>query len=502
MHQTVQRIGFFAGPIIAFILFFALPEQYVDTHKALIPLDFPAKATLCVTTWMAIWWLTEAIDISATALLPIAVFPLLGIADIKSTTAPYASHLIFLFMGGFVIAFAMQRWKLDRRLAKTILKMVGQNPYFIVAGFMLAAALLSGFITNTATTAVMLPIGLSIIFMFCNSNDQQTFNKDQANFAKCIMLGIAYAASIGGTTTVIGTAPNLFLAGFVEETINDDYQRQLNFVDWISFAGPLAIVFLPIVWLVLTKFIFPFRVEALATPDIAEAIKRKKMTRGQKVTITVFTLTVALWITRPFLQKISLSIDGQVFYPLAQLSDPGIAMLAAMLLFVIPVDFKQRIFAMDWHTAKKLPWGIFILFGGGLTLAKAIKANGVAEFIGAQALLLPDIPEFLFVLIVCASILFLTELTSNTATTATLIPILAAIAIGLGMHPYLLIFPATLAASFAFMMPIATPPNAIVFGSGYISIPEMCKAGLWLNMLAVLVITTFTYVMIKPVLGF
>ena len=502
MHHTVQRVGFFAGPVVALFLFFALPDHYVDIHKALIPLTFSAKSTLCVTVWMAIWWLSEAIDISATALLPIAVFPLFGIADIKATTAPYASHLIFLFMGGFVIAFAMQRWKLDRRLAKSVLAIAGKNPYFIIAGFMLAAALLSGFITNTATTAVMLPIGLSIIAMFCNSDDKTSFNRDQSNFAKCVMLGIAYAASIGGTTTVIGTAPNLFLAGFLEGSISEPYQREIFFLDWISFAAPLAIVFLPIIWLVLTKFIFPFRVDALATPDIAAATMRKKMDVGQKITIAVFILTVVLWITRPLLQKLSITISGQTIQPLANLSDPGIAMLAAMLLFIIPVNFKQRIFVMDWHTAKKLPWGIFILFGGGLTLAKAIKTNGVAEFIGAQALLLPDLPEFVFVLIVCASVIFLTELTSNTATTATLVPILAAVALGLGMHPYLLIFPATLAASFAFMMPIATPPNAIVFGSGYISIPEMCKAGFWLNIIGVIMITVFTYVVIKPVLEF
>ena len=502
MHQTIQRIGFPAGPLVALLLFFALPDHYVDIHKALIPLTFAAKSTLCVTVWMAIWWLSEAIDISATALLPIAVFPLFGIADIKTTTAPYASHLIFLFMGGFVIAFAMQRWKLDRRLATTVLSLVGQNPFLIIAGFMFAAAVLSGFITNTATTAVMLPIGLSIIAMFCVADKSGQLNKDQNNFAKCVMLGIAYAASIGGTTTVIGTAPNIFLAGFVEESISEPFQREISFANWISFAAPLAIVFTPIVWWMLTKVVFPFRTDALSIPTKAFTKNQEKMNGGQIITILVFLFTVLLWILRPLLQKITFSVSEQSYQPFAYLSDPGIAMLAAMLLFIIPVNFKQRIFAMDWHTAKKLPWGIFILFGGGLTLAKAIKTNGVAEFIGAQAVLLPNLPEFVFVLIVCATVIFLTELTSNTATTATLVPILAAIAIGLDIHPYLLIFPATLAASFAFMMPIATPPNAIVFGSGYISIPDMCKAGIWLNLLGVVVITVFTYLVIKPVLQF
>ena len=500
MQSIVQRVGFFAGPIIALCVYFALPDQYVDTHKALITLTFSAKTTVCMTIWMAIWWLSEAIDISATALLPIVMFPLLDIADIKTTTAPYASHLIFLFMGGFLIALAMQRWKLDHRLANNVLAIVGSNPIMIVAGFMFASAVLSAFISNTATTAVMLPIGLSIIALYTSKEHGSFDNPDQHNFARCMMLGIAYASSIGGTMTLIGTAPNLFLASFLQDGINEQYIIEISFVKWLSFAAPLALFFLPITWYVLTKRIFPFDISLLKQATRSPEQSKEKMTRGQKITIIVFSITVLLWITRPLLQKLSINFNGQVLQPLYQLSDPGIAMLAAMLLFVIPVDFKKRLFVLDWETAKKLPWGIFILFGGGLTLAKAIKTNGVAEFIAAQALLLPDMPEFIYVLIICAGVIFLTELTSNTATTATLVPILSGIAIGVGIHPYLLIFPATLAASFAFMMPIATPPNAIVFGSGHITIAEMCKAGFWLNILGVITISAFTFFVIKPIL--
>ena len=502
MQSIVQRVGFFSGPLLALCLYFALPDQYVDTQKALIPLTFAAKTTLCMTVWMAIWWLSEAIDISATALLPIAMFPLLDIADIKATTAPYASHLIFLFMGGFLIALAMQRWKLDHRLANTVLAIVGTNPIMIIAGFMFAAAILSAFISNTATTAVMLPIGLSIIALYAHNQDGQFNNEDQHNFARCMMLGIAYAASVGGTMTLIGTAPNLFLASFLQDGIGEEYAIEISFVKWLSFAAPLALFFLPIVWYVLTKHIFPFDTSKLNQTNQELHSTQQKMSRGQKITIIVFITTVALWITRPLLQKLTINLDGIDMQPLYQLSDPGIAMIAAMLLFIIPVDFKKKIFVLDWTTAKKLPWGIFILFGGGLTLAKAIKTNGVAEFIAAQALLLPDIPEIFYVLIICTSVIFLTELTSNTATTATLVPILSGVAIGAGLHPYLLIFPATLAASFAFMMPIATPPNAIVFGTGHITIAEMCKAGLWLNILGVITITAFTFLVIKPVIGF
>jgi sodium-dependent dicarboxylate transporter 2/3/5 len=502
MQFAVQRIGFFAGPLAALCLYFALPDQFVDIHKALIPLTFSAKTTLCMTVWMAIWWLSEAIDISATALLPIAMFPLLDIADIKATTAPYASHLIFLFMGGFLIALAMQRWKLDHRLANTVLAIVGKNPFLLIAGFMLSSALLSAFISNTAATAVMLPIGLSVIAFYTSQQQRSFANLSQHNFARCMMLGIAYSASVGGTMTLIGTAPNLFLVSFLEESISREYQLEISFIQWLSFAAPLAIIFLPIIWLVLTKLVFPFKAEALNQQSGTFTDQQQKMDRGQKITIFVFAATVIIWITRPLLQNLTITINQQAIQPLYQLSDPGIAMLAAMFLFIIPVNFKQRVFVLDWPTAKKLPWGIFILFGGGLTLAKAIRTNGVDEYIASQALFLQNIPEVLFVLIICASIIFLTELTSNTATTATFVPILAGIGIGAGIHPYLLIFPATIAASFAFMMPIATPPNAIVFGSGHITIPEMCKAGLWLNIIGVGLITAFTFLVIKPVIGF
>ncbi len=502
MQLSVQRIGFFAGPLTALCLYFALPDQYVDIQKALIPLTFSAKTTLCITVWMAIWWLTEAIDISATALLPIAMFPLLDISNVKDTTAPYASHLIFLFIGGFLIALAMQRWKLDQRLAYSLLHRAGKHPLMIIAGFMLSSALLSAFISNTATTAVMLPIGLSIITLMTQSQQNSFANLSQHNFARCMMLGIAYSASVGGTMTLIGTAPNLFLASFLEEGIQSGFQTQISFTQWLAFAAPLAMIFLPVIWLVLTRWVFPFQADDLNQLSDIDPKSNNKMDRGQKITISIFITTVIVWITRPLLQDITFTFNQQTFQPLRQLSDPGIAMIAAMALFVIPINFKQRIFVIDWETAKKLPWGIFILFGGGLTLARAIETNGVAEYIASQALFLHDVPEIVFILVVCASVIFLTELTSNTATTATLVPILAGIAIGAGIHPYLLLFPATLAASFAFMMPIATPPNAIVFGSGHIAISDMCKAGFWLNIIGVIFITLATYLFIRPVLGF
>ena len=453
---------------------------------------------------MALWWLTEAIDLSATALLPIVLFPLLGINYIKSTTAAYASPLIFLFIGGFLIALALQRWKLDARLAGKVLAVSGTSPRAIIAAFMLAAAVLSAFISNTATTALMLPIGLSIIALFNNEtlsrHDNTNMLQAQTNFSKCLMLGLAYAASIGGTTTLIGTAPNLFLAGFLNEGINPIYQFDMSFSQWGLMMTPLALIFLPIMWLLLSYVVFPIDSSKLTLKKDDSTLKPPALNRGQILTLSIFALTVFLWVSRSPLQQWSLQIAGSTLQPLAGLSDAGIAMLAACLLFITPADFKQRRFLMDWPTATKLPWGIFILFGGGLALAKAIQQNGVASFIGAQTSCLPALPEVVILLIICSGVVFLTELTSNTATTATLVPLLAGIAIGLEIHPHLLVIPATLAASFAFMMPIATPPNAIVFGSGHLRIGDMVRAGLWLNLIAIVVITAYSLWVIKPMM--
>ena len=289
----------------------------------------------------------------------------------------------------------------------------------------------------------------------------------------------------------------------METAIKDQYQTQISFAQWVQMAAPLIIVFIPIIWYLLTRWIFPFERANLLNPSwqAIHTRSQQSMSRGERATLIIFIITISLWMSRPWLQTLTLPLNNGYIQPFEGLSDPGIAMLCALMLFVIPINLKQRDFVMDWPTAKKLPWGIFILFGGGLTLAQAIKNNGVAEFIAAQSLFLPAVPEYVFIFIICGAVILLTELTSNTATTATLVPILASIAIGMGIHPYLIIFPATFAASFAFMMPIATPPNAIIFGSGHLSIPNMCTAGIWLNLIGVCLITALTYVIIKPALG-
>lgn len=484
-RDHIQLAGLLGGPLLGLAVYAALPDAYAGPDGP-VALGHAARATLAVMAWMATWWLTEALDISATALLPIGVFPLLGILPIGRATAPYGSDLIFLFMGGFILALSMQRWGLDRRIALFTLRIVGSKPASIIGGFMLVTAMLSMWVSNTATVAMMLPIALSVIDRVPGRH-----------FALSLMLGLAYAASIGGIATIIGSPPNGILVQFVAL----EYGRSISFAEWMLIGGPVALVFLPIAWGLITWVLYPISADA-PSPGMAdghdvfvrEFQKLGPVQRGEWVTMVVFFCTATLWITRPLLVE---------WAPLAGLSDAGIAMGAALVLFVIPMPRSAgapRAFAMDWATAARLPWGILILFGGGLSLAAAVQANDVAPFFGAQASALAGFPSIVLVLAVTTGVIFLTELTSNTATTATLVPVLAGLSTGLAVPPEMLIVPATIAASCAFMMPVATPPNAIVFGSGHVTIPEMASAGFWLNLVGIALITAVLYAVVLPLL--
>jgi len=440
---------------------------------------------------MALWWLTEALPVAATALLPIVLLPLLGIEPIKKVTANYANPLIFLFMGGFMLAMALQRWNLHRRIALRVLKAFGTRPTMLVAGFMLATAGLSMWISNTATTVMMVPIAVSVLALLNDDKVAHMDAGDEKNFHVALMLGIAYAASIGGISTIVGTPPNAFLVGFVGESIAEEHRMEIGFARWLVVGLPVTLVMLPVTWVLLTRFLFP-----LHTPQVkggkelieVEIAKLGIMKRGEWITLIIFGLTGLFWILRPFITDFSFNAGGREWMPFAGLSDTVIAMIAAGLLFSIPANPTKREFTMDWKTTSKLPWDILILFGGGMSLANAVKETGVAEFIGSQATFFAGVPTPILVLIITTAVIFLTELTSNIATTATLLPILAALAPGLGVDPYLLIIPATIAASCAFMMPVATPPNAIVFGSRQISLPQMMRAGIWLNLAGIIII--------------
>ena len=534
LKTTVQWIGLIAGPVLALLLYSQLPGAYPNSAGEQVAFSSAGRATMALAAWMAVWWMTEAVELYATALLPLVALPMAGASAVREAAAPYAHELIFLFMGGFLIALAMQRWGLHRRLALRALRAAGDHPAGIVACFMGVTAFFSMWVSNTATAVMMLPIALSIIGLVeqvepgsvgvgggaggtgnggagndgtgndgagngsasGGAGNDATGTKTRPHFALCLLLGIAYAASIGGIGTIIGTPPNVFLASFIQSSLGEE----ISFVRWMGVGLPLVAVFLPLTWLMLTRVLYPVRgVRIEGSREVTEKAYRDlgAMSRGERVVLAVFLLAALSWIARPLLVQVQ--IGG--IHPLAGLSDPVIAMVAALALFVVPVDVKRRVFVMNWETAVKLPWGILLLFGGGLSLAAAIRANGVGEYIGHQLAFLSGIPTLLLVMAVIALVIFLTELTSNTATTATFIPILAALSPVFDLHPYMLIVPAAIAASCAFMLPVATPPNAIIFGSGHVTIQQMIRAGFWLNLTGVVLITLLVYTVMMRMLG-
>lgn len=487
-RAAVARAGLLLGPALALAAFLLLPERIAAEGGGLSPAGL---ATAAVAVWMATWWLTEAVPIAATALLPIVLFPLLGIAGVKDASAPYANPLIFLFMGGFIIGLAIQRFDLHRRIALQVLRRVGTSPRRLIGGFMLASALLSMWISNTATAIMMLPIGASVLAMLREHTahaptGEALTGAHSPALGTALMLGIAYGCSIGGVATLVGTPPNLILVAFLEA----QYAVQVSMLDWLAVGLPLMLVMLPATWWYLTRI--AFRVPARSLPGGRQIIDNAlaamgAMTRAERVVLAVFLLTAAAWILRPQLVA---------WTEATALDDTVIALLGALVLFVIPVgrdnDGATR-FAMDWATATQVPWGILILFGGGLSLADAIGRNGVDTFIGTGFVALVGAPLWLIVLAVVAMVIFLTEITSNTAVTTTLMPVLAATALAIDVPAGTLLIAAAVSASFAFMLPVATPPNAIVFSSGYVTIADMARAGLWLNLVGIVVVTVVTY---------
>ena len=485
-YTNRQKIGLVLGPVL-FLLMLLMP-----TPAGMEPV---AQKMAAVALLMATWWMCESIPIPATSLLPIALFPLMGIMKTQAATAPYANHLIFLFMGGFIIALAMQRWNLHRRIAMNIVKTVGFSPGRLIFGFMAATAVLSAFVSNTATTVMMMPIGLAIIAHVIEEGKKEgldktiDFSPEHFSFGLNLMLGIAYAASIGGVATLIGTPPNTVLAGYLQK----NYGYEITFVNWMKVGVPLVVVFLPLCWLWLTKVANPMLLKKV--PGGRDLITRElkemgAMNTGERWTSLVFGLTALGWIFRSNL--------GFIFPDPKLVTDAAIAMTGACVLFLIPINLKKNIFVMDWHWASKMPWGVLILFGGGLSMAEGFKVTNLAEWIGSQVGLLSNAPIVVLIIAVTTLIIFLTELTSNTATAAMVMPILSAVAIGLGQSPLLLIIPAAIAASCAFMLPVATPPNAIVFGSGYVTIPQMAKSGFGLNVLGIILVVVTTYVLVFP----
>jgi len=475
MNNWFHTLGRIAGPLAFLLLYFFVPTSGLPEE---------GKLMLGLTLWMAIWWITEAVPIAGTALLPLIILPLLGIVSIKQVSANYMDPTVLLYMGGFLLATAIEKWGLHRRIALNIINLLGTDLRRIVLGFMLATGFLSMWISNSATALMMLPIGLAVIGQFKNHLGDVN-GILSTHLAKNILLGIAYAASIGGMATLIGTPTNNILRAVVEKL----YNYTIDFNEWMLFAFPFTVVLMAIAWFYLVNFGNPlpkkFQLSEAKSVIQEQLTKLGKITFEEKTVLIVFGLVCFSWITRSFL----------LAPLLPALDDTIIALIGVLLLLILPSSGKSepkgRI--LDWKTAEQIPWGVLILFGGGLALAEGFKETGLADWIGQHLSLIEGVSFFVLLLIIVAAVNFLTEVTSNVATASMLLPILASVAIKLDVHPFGLMVGATLAASCAFMLPVATPPNAVVFGPGYLKIKDMVKVGLWLNVVSIILLTLMVY---------
>lgn len=476
--ETMKKAGLFLGPAI-FILLLLLPRPEALTPEAWRVM---AMAALMITLWI-----TEAIPIPVTSLLPIICLPLLGVSSIKESAAPYSNPVVFLFMGGFMIALAMEKWNLHRRIALNIIRLTGANADGILLGFMLATAFLSMWISNTATAVMMLPIALSVIELL--TRDPEKYSPTGIRrFALSMMLGIAYCSSIGGMATVIGTPPNVVLKGFVR----DQYGYEIGFGEWMMVGLPFALVMLLITYFLLVKVMHRNRLGKFEGGR--ELIRREldelgPLSPGEKRTLIIFICTALLWTLGSLLNQ---------WIPGLRLSDEGIALIGATALFLVPLDFSAGKFVLEWRDTQRLPWGILLLFGGGLSLADSLSKTGIIGLIGEQFAGMEGV-SLLVILGLTAVSLYLTEVMSNVALVSIFLPVVSGVALGAEIDPILVLLPVTLAASCAFMLPMSTPPNAIVFASGHINIPQMVRAGFWLNIIAIILIAVLTEPMVALV---
>ncbi|MEO9512675.1 MAG: DASS family sodium-coupled anion symporter [Flavobacteriaceae bacterium] len=468
-----KKVGLIMGPI-AFLILSNLPFELVSQK---------GDAVIAVAIWMLIWWITEAVSISVTALLPLLLFPILNVLPIAEVGANYGSPIVFLFFGGFVMALALEKVNLHKRIALNIIRITGTTPNKVVLGFMIATASLSMWISNTASTVVMLPIALSVINLLIN--DEDGFTKSDKNFALSVMLGIAFSANAGGIATVIGTPPNSVLIGLLE----NEYGIEISFLKWMTLGLPFSIIMISISYLVLVKWMFPNRnLQFNASNEVIhnELKKLGPTSKKEKMVLAIFAVTIFLWIFRTLINSI---------FPNLGLSDTAISIFAAIALFAIPFNLKKGDFIIQWKDTSQLAWGILILFGGGLALAKGMSVSGIVDIV-ASAIAKSETSILLTASLLILLMLFMTELMSNVALVAVLAPVVAGIAIGLNIPILYLLIPVTIASSCAFMLPMATPPNAIVFASGHVKIPQMARAGILLNLIAVvLLILVFQFVL-------
>ncbi|MFO7926469.1 MAG: SLC13 family permease [Halobacteriota archaeon] len=483
-----QRAGLLLGP-----LFFVGAQLFVSPPG----LSARANAVLASTLWIATWWMTEAVPIPVTSLLPIVLFPTLGVTSVVDAAAPYADPVVFLFLGGFLVALSIERWGLHRRIALNVLHRIGDDTRRLILGFMIVTAVLSMWISNTATAMMMVPIGMAVVAQleaFRTDEAETTSHADpsiealdtrdvpSSNFGVALMLAIAYAASIGGVATIIGTPPNAILAGIARTSLG----VEIGFLEWMLFGLPIAVVFLPVTWVVLVTLLSP---EMRTIPKSGAMIERQleelgAMGTGERRVLVVFAIVVAGWLLRPF-----------VIEPIAPgITDTTIALVGGVLLFLIPVDLQRGEFLLEWEYTTRVPWGVLLLFGAGFSLASAFQASGLDQWIAGNLTGLRGVAFIVILLAVATLVVFLTEVTSNSATASLFIPVMVSLAASLVVSPIVLMVTVAVAASFAFMLPVATPPNAIVFGSGYLTIPQMARVGFWLNLGGILFLTAMVYV--------
>ncbi|GAB49622.1 SLC13 family permease [Mobilicoccus pelagius] len=506
-HRThrLQLTGLAAGLLAAALVYVLMPGD--------VPAD--ARLTAATAVLMGLWWMTEAVPIPATALLPLVVFPLFASdVSVNDVGASYGNNIIFLFMGGFFLALAMQRWNLHRRIALVTVRLMGTSSSLVIAGFMIATGFLSMWVSNTATAVMMLPIGVSVLMLVAGldadaadpdheadaasapdadadpatdagadpATDAAVEEATRTNFGTALMLGIAYSASLGSLGTLIGTPPNTLLAGFMDQT----YGVRIDFFRWMMVGVPLAVVFLVVCWFLLTHVLFrPETARIAGGRELfdTELEKLGPTSSGERRVLAIFVLAATAWVALPLVSEFVLGLKSSL------VSDAGIAIIVGLLLFLLPSGSARGVRLLDWDTAVSLPWGVLLLFGGGLALSEQFTSSGLTKWIGGQVSALGALPVVALMAIIAAGVLFLTELTSNTATAATFLPVAGGVATGLGIDPMLLAVPVALSATCAFMLPVATPPNAIAYGSGYVSVGQMVKGGLLLNLIGIVLVT-------------
>jgi sodium-dependent dicarboxylate transporter 2/3/5 len=478
-----KQIGFIAGPLFFFILLFSIDTTFISPH---------AGKVLALAAWIIIWWMTEAAPIAITALLPLILFPFLGVMKMSEAAAPYANPIIFLFMGGFMLALALEKHRLHERIALSLIKITGTSGNGIILGFMIATAFISMWISNTATAMMMLPIAISVINLLKSdpSHSHETLPKGERNFAIGLMLMVGYASSIGGIATIIGTPPNVVFAGLLDQF----YHQKLDFGKWMIVGVPLMILILFSAYIIITKILFTNGIKNVQGSD--ELIKIKLLELGsirreEKLVMVIFSITCVLWI---FQQPINILLGKDM------LNDTNVAMMGGILMFATPVDSKEMKFLLHWTDTERMAWGILILFGGGLCLAQGLSNAGIIQAVGAKIAEQSPSAQWLLLGLITASV-FITELMSNVALVQIFLPVVFGIATNMGVNPILLGMPVTIGASMAFMFPVATPPNAIVFSSGHMRVQHMMKAGILLNIVSIILIYIASITLIEWVYG-